>query len=38
MTSQVTNAIVLYFTSALDLATTFYFLLLHDIKLPPTRI
>jgi len=33
----VANVISLYFASGLDLATTFLFLLFHDIKLPPTR-
>jgi len=38
MSSQVTNVIVMYFVSALELETKFWFLLFHDIKLPPTRI
>jgi len=39
MNSQVTNVIVIvmYYASALDLATTFCFLLFQDIKLPQTR-
>jgi len=37
MSSQVTNVIALYFAFAFDLATTFCFLLFHDIKVPPTR-
>jgi len=35
MSSHVTNPLALYFTSALDLGTTFCFLPFEDIKLPP---
>ena len=34
MSSHVVKAIAQYSASALDLATTFCFLLFHDIKLP----
>jgi len=37
MSSQVTNVVVLYSASVLDLVVTFCVLLIHDIKLSLTR-
>jgi len=37
ISSQMTIVITLYFAFALDLVTTFCFVLLHDIKLQPTK-
>ena len=36
MSSQVATVIALYSASALDLATTFCFLLFHETRFPPT--